>query len=166
MKKVVIINGSAGVGKDTFSSICSKYCKAINFSSVDKVKELATICGWDGIKDEKGRRFLSDMKTALSRYNDLPFKSMKEAVDEFHMSDAELIFLHIREPDEIARAAKEFDAVTLLIENSRIDHITSNIGDANVYDFKYDCTIKNNGTLQELESLAVWFIEQLKTLRR
>lgn len=166
MKKVVIINGSAGVGKDTFSSICSKYCKVINYSSIDKIKELALLCGWDGVKDERGRRLLSDMKFALSRYNDLPFQSMKNAVDEFYLSDAELLFLHIREPKEIARAANEFNAVTLLIKNPRINHIKSNDADANVYDFKYDCVINNKSTLQELESLAVWFIEQIKTLRR
>ena len=162
MKKVIIINGSAGVGKDTFSSICSKYCKVMNYSSVDKVKELAKYCGWDGNKDEKGRAFLSDLKIALTNYNDLPFECMKSKVEEFNSSDYNLLFLHIREPEEIARAANEFNAVTLLIKNERVEHITSNMADANVFDFKYDCTIANNSSLEQLDGLAKWFINQLE----
>lgn len=162
MKKVIIINGFAGVGKDTFSSICSVYKKTMNYSSVDKIKELALLCGWDGIKNEKGRKLLSDLKLALSEYNDLPFKCMKNKVEEFNLSDAELLFLHIREPNEIMRAANEFGAVTLLIKNPRVEQITSNMADANVYNLKYDCTITNYGTIEQLHGLAKWFIEELE----
>ena len=54
--KIAIINGSAGVGKDTFV----KYVKEsytlgtiVNVSTIDDVKRAARILGWDGIKDEK-----------------------------------------------------------------------------------------------------------------
>jgi len=43
MKKIIIINGTGGSGKDTFVNYCSEYIKTVNISSVDKVKEAANI---------------------------------------------------------------------------------------------------------------------------
>ena len=64
-KHIFIINGSGGVGKDTFVGLVStqlndmlkKFHTVINFSSVDKVKEIAKEIGWDGKKTEKNRKF-------------------------------------------------------------------------------------------------------------
>jgi hypothetical protein len=52
-KQVFIINGSGGCGKDTFISFVSDIACVTNFSSVDKVKEIARIIGWDGEKTER-----------------------------------------------------------------------------------------------------------------
>ena len=63
MKEIVVINGSGGVGKDTFVQFCNEYTPIMNISSVDKVKEAAKVlAGWNGEKDEKSRKFLSDLK--------------------------------------------------------------------------------------------------------
>ena len=157
-KHVVIINGSAGVGKDTFVDICNSFCKVMNYSSIDEIKRLAKLIGWDGNKDEKGRKLLSDLKVAMSEYCDLPFQSMKNKYEEFIKSDADILFLHIREPEEIARAANEFNAITLLIKNKNVKQITSNMADANVYDLNYDAVIDNSRTLDDLKNIAKWFI--------
>ena len=37
----------------------------MKISSVDKVKEIARIAGWNGEKDDKGRKLLADLKAAL-----------------------------------------------------------------------------------------------------
>ena len=37
-KKIFVINGTGGSGKDTFVNFISKYAKVFNVSSVDKVK--------------------------------------------------------------------------------------------------------------------------------
>ena len=105
-KQVFIINGSGGVGKDTFVELVSKVfnLSVMNFSSVDKVKEIARIIGWTGGKTEKDRKFLSDLKLLCTDYNNMPFNSMSEKVKEFTESDAAMLFLHIREPEEIEKA--------------------------------------------------------------
>lgn len=157
-KHVVIINGSAGVGKDTFVAICNSFCKVMNYSSINEIKRLAKLIGWDGNKDEKGRKLLSDLKVAMSDYCDLPFQLMKNKYEEFIKSDADILFLHIREPEEIARAASEFNAITLLIKNKNVKQITSNMADANVYDLNYDAVIDNSRTLDDLKNIAKWFI--------
>ena len=61
-KQIIVINGTGGCGKTTFVELTQKYGKVINFSSVDKVKEVAKLIGWDGKKTEKDRKFLSDLK--------------------------------------------------------------------------------------------------------
>ena len=59
IKQVFIINGSGGVGKDSFIEVVAKTdkCAIGNYSSVSKVKEIAKIIGWDGSKSERDRKF-------------------------------------------------------------------------------------------------------------
>lgn len=161
IKHIIIINGTGGSGKDTFVNFCSKYAKVVNFSSIDKVKEIATYAGWDGKKEEKDRKFLSDLKRITTEYNDMSFNTIKEAVDKFNSSDNEVLFIHIREPEEITRAASTFNASTLLVKRVGISNIISNYSDASVDNYNYDYYI-NNSTLEELDTSAFEFINCLK----
>ena len=152
-KYIVIINGTGGSGKDTFVSFVSKYNKVYNFSSIDKVKEIAKEIGWDGGKTEKDRKFLSDLKKLTTEYNDMAFNSIKDAVNKFNNTNEEIMFIHIREPEEIQRAKDVFNAKTLLIKREGLDLIKSNFSDANVENYDYDYVI-NNTTLEKLEEEA------------
>lgn len=156
-KQVIVINAMAQSGKDTFVQLFQKHYKAINFSSIDIIRNNAEALGYTGGKTEKDRKFLSDLKKLVGEYNDLPFKSMKKAYDDFMnpSNESEFLFLHIREPEEIERAKKEFNAKTLLIKNNRVDNITSNDSDKNVENYNYDFTIKNDSTLEVLEEKAI-----------
>lgn len=77
-RQVVIINGSGGLGKDTFIHTLSKtYFRENdiwNYPSIDKIKEIAKTIGWDGKKDEAGRRFLAGLKHVCDEYNNLSLK--------------------------------------------------------------------------------------------
>lgn len=157
-KRIIVINGTGGCGKDTFVSYVTKYSKVYNFSSIDKVKEVATIIGWDGQKTEKDRKFLSDLKKLTTEYNDMSFNSIKEAISIFNDSDDEIMFIHIREPKEIKRVVDNFGAKTLLIKRSGYDNITSNSSDADVENYDYDYIIYND-TLENLENSAKKFAE-------
>lgn len=165
MKEIIIINGTGGSGKDTFVEFVKKYAKVFNFSSVDKVKEIATLVGWDGGKTEKDRKFLSDLKRLTTEYNDMAFNSIRSAVEYFENSEEEIMFIHIREPEEIARAQAAFNAKTLLIKRAGLDNITSNYSDASVENYEYDFKIYND-TLEQLESDALEFINNLKSISR
>ena len=156
--KIVIVNGSGRTGKDTFCNMCQKITHCAVYSSVAVVKELAAAAGWDGKKTEKDRKFLSDLKDLLTAYNDLPLRSMKE----FVMGNADkfdIIFLMIREPEEIRRAVEEFNAITLLVKRHDAEVITGNHADRDVELFNYDYTVYNNGTLDDLRNLADTFVK-------
>lgn len=172
-KQIFIINGSGGVGKDSFiemikfaeSRILNKHIGIGNHSSVSKVKEIAKMIGWTGEKTEKDRKFLSDLKLLTTEYNDMPLNDMKEYVDVFmnliKFDKARMLFLHIREPEEIAKAVnefKEYDAKTILVKRDSVKHITSNMADENVYNYNYDIIINNNGTVEDLKEKARCFL--------
>lgn len=160
-KQIFIINGSGGVGKDTFVSFVAEAIPTMNFSSVDKVKEIAKIIGWDGGKTEKDRKFLSDLKLLCTDYNNMPFNSMSEKVSEFSNSNSLVLFLHIREPEEIEKAKISFNAKTILIKRDAVKQITSNMADGNVYNYNYDIVINNNGGIDELEDKAFCLVNDL-----
>lgn len=155
-KQIVIINGTGGCGKDTFVSFVSKYKRVYNFSSIDKVKEIAKLIGWDGGKTDKDRKFLSDLKKLTTEYNDMAFNSIKDAIGIFKNSDDEIMFIHIREPEEIKRAVDAFKAKSLLIKRDGYDNIMTNKSDANVENYDYDYIIYNN-SLEQLENEAKKF---------
>lgn len=163
MRKIIIINGMGGSGKDSFVKACQNIDPTIqNISSVEYVKQVAYELGWDGVKDTKGRRFLSDLKMALSAYNDAPFIMTIKDIEDYD-KDA-TVFVHIRESDDISKYRTYFEhngdiVTTVLINNSRVAPITSNLADADVYNSSYDWIIDNEGTLEDLNVSAEFFLK-------
>ena len=156
-KPVILINGSGGVGKDTFIDFCKELVPCFNISTVDKVKEAAGLLGWDGSKAEKDRRFLSDLKCLSSLYSDHSYQYIKEKIEEFQQNPFwDMMFFHSREPEEIQRF-KELGCATLLITNNNVAVIQSNMADANVLNFIYDHYIDNSDSLEHLKCEAINF---------
>lgn len=167
MKEILIINGSGGVGKDTFVDKLSIYAKVIHTSIVNPTKELAKKIGWNGGKTEKDRKFLSDMKVLIDEYNDANYNQMKAIMQDFKDGklNAEILCIDMREKHQIERAKKEFGAKTVLVTRKAVPHITSNIADKGVFDIEYDYHIENNGSLYDLDKKAQEFIQELKTIK-
>lgn len=174
--KIFIINGAAGSGKDTFVELCRKFTGdafLLNISTVDKVKEIATACGWDGTKTPENRKFLSDLKALLTDWADVPLNDMIHKIEKFKQElryyeipdDRAIVFIHCREPHEIRKLVKALGARTLLIRRTAAENITaSNQSDAGVFDYEYDIHINNNGSLAELERTAEVFIKSTVNL--
>ena len=161
-KKIVVINGTGGSGKDTFVSFCSEILKVTNVSAVDKVKQAAEILvGWNGQKDEPSRKLLSDLKRISIEYNDAPTKYIMSRADDFMHSDDDIMFIHIREPEEIEKIKKQLSVKTLLISNPNVKLITSNDSDGKVTEFQYDYYIDNAGTLEDLRKKAEDFLKAI-----
>lgn len=167
-KQVFIINGSGGCGKDTFVQFVANEISKLsnnklivgNYSSVDKVKEIARIIGWTEGKTEKDRKFLSDLKLLCAKYNDMPFKCMTNRYNTFKINNEIILFLHIREPEEIERAVKAFKAKTILIKRPDVAHITTNMADKNVFNYQYNYTINNDGNLGKFKNMAKLFADK------
>ena len=163
-KEIVIINGRPCAGKDTFvEAVKTVTCDdVINYSSIDKVKSIAKMCGWNGTKDDKSRKFLSDLKVLCDEFNDMTFNDMSEAVSRFKNDTTNLnaiMFIHIREPYNIKRAVEAFNAKTLLIRRpENDDSLCSNKSDADVFNYNYDCTVYNDGRIENLCNAANKFL--------
>lgn len=156
MKKIaLVINGRGGVGKDTLCDLAAKHFRVYNISSVDPIKDIARTCGWDGSKDDKSRRFLSDLKALTVAYNNYPTVWAKERYLGFLESDDEIMFLHIREPEEIVKFVEATGgaAKTLLIRGGERMTKASygNVSDDGVENYTYDYYFVNDKTLEEAE---------------
>jgi len=160
-KQIVIINGQGGVGKDTVCNILKKYYQVRIVSAIDKIKEIASYGGWDGQKDLKGRKLLSDIKMAFCKYNDLPYKEMVQEIDSFFANENEqILFIHVREPQEIHKLVAKYPMIkTLLIKRGTTSGEFGNVSDDNVQNYDYDFVFDNNKGLDELEKDFVSFFE-------
>ena len=154
-KAVIVINGAGGVGKDTLCNLAAKHFKVKNISSVDPIKEIAKFCGWTGVKDDRARKFLHDLKTITAEYNDFPTNWALARFKEFMSGKNEILFVHIREPLEIEKFVKATDgfAKTLLVRGGERMHKShyGNAADDCVENYEYDYYFMNDKTLAEAE---------------
>ena len=202
IKKVIIINGSGGVGKDAFAKrvieetlklakrtgytteqikngqICKYaidpevYYRSNNISTIDCVKTIARMFNWDGDKNERDRKMLSDLKDLMTNYNDYPFKHIVTQISDWlrydssrpnDMYDHSFLFVHCRGPKEIERLKNQFllYTFTLLVQNPKKEKITSNHADKNVEDYNYDFVVVNDSDLVALRKVAVDFYKKI-----
>ena len=160
MKTTVIINGAGGVGKDTLCSVAAEKYSIMSVSSIDPIKEAARKLGWDDQKDLISRKFLSDLKALSIEYNNWPTKYLLNQYELFQKSDLDILFVHIREGNEIESFKNSIsgNAVTLLIKrNLKVGHF-GNDSDDDVENYSYDYVYDNN---KPLEESRVEFLELL-----
>lgn len=162
-KIVIVINGSGGAGKDTLCEMAGRHYKTMNVSSIEPIKKIATDNGWDGNKSEKSRKFLADLKNLFVEFNDLPLKYLLEKYDIFQKNDDEIMFVHIREPQEIAKFKAEIgeNCYTLLIrgrEGARTEW--NNESDDAVENYEYDFYYENCKPLEEAEEDFIQFLKE------
>lgn len=147
-KLVIIINGKGGVGKDFLCDSISEKYKTKNISAITPIKKIASVYGWNGEKDDKSRRFLSELKRVFADYNDLPNQYLLKEYNAFLKSDEQILFVHIREKDQIQRFSSSLCTkyITLLVRRKSIDnqHQYGNSSDDNVADLLYDYYFDND----------------------
>jgi hypothetical protein len=166
-----IINGTAGVGKDEFVKIFTFIFKdhknviINNISTVEYIKILAIDSfGWNGIKDEKGRRLLSDLLDADVRYQDGPFKRTISNIIRFEKRnfDKHIInFIHSREPKQIKKYKDELKNSHTILIRRLLKNSYSNHADKNVENYDYNTIIENKGTINDYKKLVHSFIESV-----
>lgn len=157
-KQVFIINGRGGVGKDTVCNCVAQYCRVRNISSITPITQIARFAGWSGEKTLAARRMLSQLKAVFTEYNDLSFRYCMEQYQLFCESEEDVLFIHVREPEEIARLKNTIgkDCRTLLIR--RDDENATQYGnrsDDEVEQYAYDLYFQNEPPLQTLPE-RVW----------
>lgn len=190
---IVIINGAGGNGKDTFVEAAGKHCAALNLSAISEVtgvvKSMIEIseaykCGSEprdpsasmAAKDDAYRTFLHDVKMAWVNFCDGPahclYGEIRRAInDQINGNNAyDIIFLHIREVDEITKI-KDYliqqmglIVITILVRGLVDPSTYTNAGDRDVEKYTYDMTITNRqGMVDMLEMQAQMFADRLVT---
>jgi len=163
MKRVLIINGVARSGKDTFvdAIIERSEGKAMKMSTVDKIKEVSKIFGVGIRKSNKERRFWSDIKDAWTRYNNGPFNEIIELINT-NKKNKNIFCVFVREPEEIAKFKRYYkeECVTVLVTRPNTD-VPSNHADEEVNDYNYDCEICNSSEKDCLVAMAQHFADTI-----
>ena len=164
MKHVIVLNGTARSGKDTLALFIHEAFESLtiyNLSTVDKIKEVATILGWTGEKDDKSRKFLSDLKDLSTEYNNGPFRYIVNSIENNDSLNT-IHFIHCREPKEIQKLKDYFGHMchTVLMRRPDVQRF-NNHADQDVEQFNYDHVILNDGTLNDLRLKAVDLINRI-----
>ena len=164
-KTVIIINGKGGVGKDTLCDFVSNHFRTKKISSITPILTIAKAGGWNGNKDDKSRKLLSDLKYLFTNYNDLSFNYLKSQTEESLLTSDEILFIHMREPEEIRKylkyaTEKQLTCKTLLIKRDELEQkVYGNDADDMVDYYHYDTIYKNNLPLTEAEKDFITFFK-------
>lgn len=165
MKKVFVINGPARSGKDTLIEMCRELLtgriNVATYSSVDEVKQyLREFEQWDGVtKDDYWRYRMFDVKQDMVRDNDRPTRYLVERIAD--TPDNSIVFLHIREPEEILKLLALFpDAFTIHVERINVEQF-ANRADQETRRIPYNFYIDNNGTLDDFLQSVRHFVREV-----
>lgn len=165
---LILINGKAGVGKDTFVNFCRDYAK--KYYGNTKVfnrhrSELAKIAleylGWTGEKTEEIRKVLSeltDIAEGYGRNNECLNDYIELLTEEDGLN---IVFYHDRDPVSIEllkhRYKGDIFVFSLLLKRDTIDLEPDEWG---IENYNYDITIKTK-TLDDSRKFAHNLIDKL-----
>lgn len=158
------MNGCGAAGKTTFEKMVKEIANAQGdkieiLSTIDYVKDVARSFGWNGEKDIKDRKMLSDLKDLLTQWNDSPHKAVQKRIEQCKNNNVKAVFIDSREPEDIKRFVEEYQALTILVKRSTIKMVYGNHADDCVEDYEYDAVIDNSRGLLELFDEANIFYE-------
>ena len=173
-KTIIVINGAGGAGKDTLIDAVKETYIVMNVSAITPITMAARELGWNNAKDDKSRKFLSELKQASIAYNDHPTKYLLEKVDRFLMWCAaeDVMFVHIREPEEIAKFIDrvyeryKIRPVTLLVRRKAVEHEYGNTSDDGVENYDYDFVFDNDLPIKQSGWRFMGIIERIKDKAR
>ena len=171
-KKIVLLfAGKAGVGKNTSADFVEEIyshsaIKTAQFSFAGSLKAIAKEMGWDGKKDEKGRRLLQQIGAAGRAYDkDVWAKCCLSAIQE---SDCDIAMItDLRFPNE-ARVIKEAypDAELIKVFGRGYD-LGDNGDDPSEHGFDdvpeayWSYQLDNSGTLKDLDNNVFAMLKEI-----
>jgi len=150
---IIGISGKAQSGKDTAGLYLTGCQGFTRVASADALKRIAMrTFNWDGQKDERGRKFLQDLATAVRNYDpDFWIKITLQEIENRSLAK-DFVITDVRYKNE-ANLLKEKGAILIRIEREGIkkyDHPSeTELDDYEGFDYR----IYNNGTIEELESV-------------
>jgi hypothetical protein len=153
---IVVMNGTAMSGKDTFVKLATKcihgYYKA---SIIDWVKDKLNVTD----KTQKTKEVRKRLSDHLDANIELAYSHL---FDNVNLNARNLVFVDIREPYVINRFVHDCEIV-LKVRPITV-HVNRNAGedmgnhaDQNTKNYIYDVEVDNNGTLDQLKIEAIKF---------
>lgn len=152
------ISGKAQSGKDTVGAYLEKKYGFTRVASADYLKEVVkNALGWDGLKDERGRKLLQEVGCAVRNYDEdfwisRTIESIKDLTVILSLAkgmQTDFVVTDVRFRNE-ADMLKAHDAILLRLERDGIvkyDHVSET--DLDDYG-RFDFVVPNNESFDEL----------------
>lgn len=174
---VILVSGKAGSGKSTVAKILLDKLieipeiSAMRYAFASPIKFVArSVGGWDGQKDEKGRKLLQDIGRVFREYDPIIWvKHMFRQVDD----NSDILPLNfvvvedwrfLNEYDAIKKS-RIMDVVTIRVIGRQAELPGNTASDISEHglpeagDKLYDFIIDNVGTIEDLERLLHQYVE-------
>ena len=165
MAVILICSRLPQQGKDTATKFLEENYNGIRIGLADKVKEIATLMGWDGEKDEKGRKLLTNIGHTGVKYNKYVWvENVLHQIDYNLWLDNNVIISDLRFIHEEQYIRDRYKNVYVIGIESDIFGDKTLINDSSQIEYnniKKDFIAKNNGTIIDLYKELNKIIQQL-----
>ena len=178
---VIAFAGKAGVGKSTVANVfksCMNSNNPYNNNSIQiipfakEIKIQAKILGWDGNKDEKGRKLLQDITKPIKAYHgqnhyaEVVFEEALRCNPDFLVIDDLRFKVEANFLKEKAEEGK-CKVIFVKVENKNLvsgltKEAQADVSENDLNDFKFDYVIDNSSTMDNLKVEVENFIETTK----
>lgn len=166
--KVFCISGRARHGKDTTANILCRLFKehgkkVLVIHYADLLKYIcANYFGWNGLKDDEGRRILQYVGTDVVRKKEPDFwvNFVVKMLDLFGDNWDYVIIPDVRFPNEIDKLKEAgYDTVHIRVvrnnfDNGLTEEQNNHVSETALDNVVPDILIKNDGTLKDLEEIV------------
>lgn len=163
--QVIILNGKATSGKNSFVDKLNEYIPTTHYSYVDFTREMLRNMGIPvDEKTEEMRKLLCDINNCLEEYNSIPFTDCMDVYSDFlsGLYESDVLVIDCREPEKIERLKNSMDgAITVFVDNVNVPLITTNSADSKVMDYVYDYVVNNSGNINNLDKEVERFAEYI-----
>lgn len=159
-KRVLIgLSGYAGVGKDEVAKTLTSQLTYQRVAFADPLKELATAIGWNGEKDEVGRKFLQDLGVGVREHlnTDAWVLAAEERIEQI---DGPVVVTDVRFPNEVQMIRRRGGKVVRVVRPG-CGPVNAHISEHLVGDDDCDLIFLNDGTLDELPRKVEEFFDPI-----
>lgn len=166
---VVLINGKAGVGKDTFVNYCKEFVDENNLDVIvenlhrsDLPKKALKLIGWDGNKTLEARELLVKL-TNFGETFGMTYNYLANSLSTLEEGQNKLIFYHVRDPKSIEKLKnnhlRSYNVlpITLLITKYTED-IEPDVWGIGNYDYDFEFELNS---LEKSKTIAEAFVKSI-----
>jgi hypothetical protein len=145
--------GYAGSGKDAVAEILVRDHGFTRLAFADALKDIARRIGWNGEKDEAGRKLLQDLGVACREciYSDIWVDAVRGKYIDMWGGDPEsrVVITDVRFPNEIGMIW-DYGGKLWRVDRPGVGPVNGHISESAWCDSEPDATIVNDGTLDDL----------------
>lgn len=170
---MILLSGKARAGKDTFAIGLGDYDR---YAFAERLKWFAKRLGWNGIKDDRGRKFLQDLASVCRGYNENVWVESLQREIESDKFPPKIVITDCRYKNEIQSmkqwaVRRGYNVYIIRIErpgywNGLPIEMQRHASEIELDNFTFDYVVTNNKTIQDLEYAASSLLIEIAVAER